>query len=229
MELKYSDVFYVIKNFLSKEECETLIDEYESNKNNSSKEISGNAITNTFQKASFNVVPISTNSKNFNLVHKKTQCLIEKWMHHLESFNCFYTEYLKQQIKYAHSYRILKYNVGGSIHPHSDWGNFIHASATLNLNDSYSGGEFVFFNGKCNVALGQGDALIFPADCFWVHEVKPVISGARYSVNSFLCSLPYELLMQLNNQIKIMSCSPIIKNEFYFENIHSDKKEIRYS
>jgi len=229
MELKYSDVFYVIKNFLSKEECKTLIGEYESNKNSSLKENYTNAITNTFHEGSSNIVSISKNSKNFNLVHKKTQGLIKKWIHHLESFNCFYTEYLKKQIKYAHSYRILKYDVGENIHPHSDWGNFIHASATLNLNDSYSGGEFVFFNGKYSISLGQGDALIFPADCFWVHEVKPVISGARYSVNSFLCSLPYELLIQLNNQIKIMSCSPIIKNKFYFEDIHGDRKELKYS
>jgi hypothetical protein len=43
--------------------------------------------------------------------------------------------------------------------------------------------------------LEKGEAMIWPADYFWVHEVKPIISGARYSLNTFLCSVPaYHIL-----------------------------------
>jgi predicted 2-oxoglutarate/Fe(II)-dependent dioxygenase YbiX len=98
----------------------------------------------------------------------------------------------KSCLKYAHLFRLLRYNVGASIHPHTDWMDFVHASCTINLNDSYSGGEFVFFNGQIEYKLGVGDALIFPADCFWVHEVKAITEGSRYSTNTFLMSIPYQ-------------------------------------
>jgi hypothetical protein len=38
--------------------------------------------------------------------------------------------------------------------------------------------------------LKAGEAMIWPADYFWVHEVEPVITGVRYSTNSFLMSIP---------------------------------------
>jgi predicted 2-oxoglutarate/Fe(II)-dependent dioxygenase YbiX len=96
---------------------------------------------------------------------------------------------------------LLKYSTGASIHPHIDWGPFIHASCTFNLNDNYNGGEFAFFNGQHTITLGKGDALIFPADSFWVHEVKPVTEGIRYSTNSFITSLPDDIQRNLLNSL----------------------------
>ena len=35
--------------------------------------------------------------------------------------------------------------------------------------------------------------MIFPASPFWVHEVKKITEGTRYSVNSFILGLPVEI------------------------------------
>jgi predicted 2-oxoglutarate/Fe(II)-dependent dioxygenase YbiX len=91
-------------------------------------------------------------------------------------------------------YRLLKYERGAKIHPHTDHGPFVYGSCTFNLNDDYTGGRFAFFNGAHKVALGKGDAMIFPADYFWVHAVEEITSGTRYSTNSFLQSLPERVL-----------------------------------
>jgi hypothetical protein len=43
-----------------------------------------------------------------------------------------------------------------------------------------------------DLILEKGDAVIFPANPFFIHEVTEVTEGRRYSVNSFLTSLPHE-------------------------------------
>ena len=96
---------------------------------------------------------------------------------------------------YSHSYRVLKYSEGESIHQHTDHSPGIYGSATLQLNDGYTGGDFVFFKGRNTIRLEKGEAMIWPADYFWVHEVKPVISGSRYSMNTFLCSVPPHFIL----------------------------------
>jgi predicted 2-oxoglutarate/Fe(II)-dependent dioxygenase YbiX len=84
----------------------------------------------------------------------------------------------------------MKYETGAEIHPHSDHAPGTYGSISFNLNDNYEGGEFKFFNGNYTIPLNKGDALIFPADYFWVHEVTKVTKGERYSINSFIRSHP---------------------------------------
>jgi len=51
------------------------------------------------------------------------------------------------------------------------------------LNEDYVGGELVFYLGDQEYVpnLKMGDTLIFPSAFPWKHEVKPVISGTRYT------------------------------------------------
>ena len=103
---------------------------------------------------------------------------------------------------YSHMYRLLKYDTGAKIHPHTDHDPFVYGSCTFNLNDDYTGGDFSFWNGKHKIKLGKGDALIFPADHFWVHEVLPIESGLRYSTNSFLQKIPDSLKENVFDYLK---------------------------
>ena len=103
------------------------------------------------------------------------------------------TNGLRESMMYSHVYRLLKYSVGGKIHPHTDHDAFGYGSVTFNLNQEYTGGVFKFFNGQHSVHLKRGEMMIWPADYFWVHEVTPIKSGVRYSTNSFLLSIPVEV------------------------------------
>lgn len=216
MELKYSDLIYVVKGMLTKEQCASVIQEYESRKETATKESCDHAITNVPTQSTFTKVELIPETDNFHIIHSNTELLINKWVEHLDSMNCFHTHILKKMMKYSHAYRVMKYDVGGWIHPHIDWEHFTHASATFNLNSEYSGGEFSFFNGRHNVKLETGDAMIFPADCFWVHEVKPITSGVRYSTNSFICSLPKLQKEQISKYVDIMGESEELKNPWYY-------------
>jgi hypothetical protein len=89
-------------------------------------------------------------------------------------------------IKSTFNIRILKYSIGEKIIDHVDVSPAIRASCTLNLNEEYTGGEFVFFSGKHIETFKTGDAMIFPAEPIWIHGTKPIISGERYAINCFL-------------------------------------------
>ena len=97
----------------------------------------------------------------------------------------------------------MEYDVGGWIHPHIDWNFFTTGSLTIALNDEseYDGGDFKFFN-RDVIRLKKGEAMIFPANPFFVHEVTEITKGKRYSVNSFLSSIPINDYQYLENDIQ---------------------------
>ena len=203
-----------IPNFLSSEECNGLIEVFENNKSRSVQEYSTHSSTLLTENSTFNALQINpSNPEVFNFVKSKTQQAVSQYVDYLDSSKMFFSG-IFTGLNYSHSYRILKYKLNSSIHPHSDHSPFTYGSITLNLNEDYKGGEFCFFNNQYQVKLKQGEALIFPADYFWVHEVRPVTSGNRYSVNSFLRSIPtegYDKTMEYFNKETI----PLMNNLDY--------------
>ena len=187
-----------IPNFLTHEECDGLINEFKQRKNESSKEESRNYKTNNTEVSNFKVIPLKPYTKNFNLVKEKTKLAIKNYLEYLDQPKYFFTEGLKDMLRYSHNYRIMKYGTGAYIHPHVDFSPHTYASITFNLNEDYEGGVFKFFNKNYTVNLNKGDALIFPCDFFWVHEVTPVTKGNRYSINSFIRSTPSQSIDLIN-------------------------------
>jgi len=53
------------------------------------------------------------------------------------------------------------------------------------LNDDYEGGELMMFGDK-KIDLHPGSVVVFPSNFMFPHEVKPVLSGVRYSYVSWV-------------------------------------------
>ena len=185
-----------IPNFLSHEECDMLINEYEQRQEESNFEGSLNYKTNEHSQSTYKVVSLIPYTDSFNFIREKTKSAIDTWINYLSQPQYFFTYALKNHLKFSHNYRIMKYETGAEIHPHSDHDIGTYGSISFNLNEDYEGGEFKFFNGNYTIPLGKGDALIFPADFFWVHEVTKVTKGERYSINSFIRSSSENILNQ---------------------------------
>jgi hypothetical protein len=181
-----------LPGFLKPEECDILIQEYEQRKEEAMLEHSKNYNTNNVDYSSFKIIPLEPKTDSFNFIRQKSKEVIDIYLEYLDEPKFFFTDSLKSALRFSHNYRIMKYETGASIHPHSDHDAGIYGSLTFNLNEGYEGGEFKFFNGNHTIPLAKGDALIFPADFFWVHEVSPVTKGDRYSINSFLGNIPNE-------------------------------------
>lgn len=109
------------------------------------------------------------------------------------------TTYTKQYIKdtnsayldinhYHDGYNIIKYIPGEFYKTHVDCGplKLRTLSIIILLNDDFQGGELQFFGGKYIVSLKKYSMVIFPSNFLFPHEVKPVISGIRYTIVSWV-------------------------------------------
>jgi predicted 2-oxoglutarate/Fe(II)-dependent dioxygenase YbiX len=201
----------LLPGFLKPEECDSLIREYEQRNEEAVLEHSKNYHTNQVDYSSFKVVPLQPKTDSFNFIRQKSKEVVDIYLNYLDEPKFFFTDSLKKSLRFSHNYRIMKYETDASIHPHSDHDAGIYGSLTFNLNEDYEGGEFKFFNGNYTVPLSKGDALIFPADYFWVHEVSPVTKGSRYSINSFLGDTPNSV-REKTNYLKYLINNDYIQN-----------------
>jgi hypothetical protein len=192
-EFKLIDLAHVIPNYLNIEECNNLINVFLKNKHLADKELYVDTNDTTLNESG-NVLVLDPFSTHAKFLSKCVCDIIKKYEIYLKQHNMFYTLNISSFYNYVHAYRLLEYETSNFIKPHSDFGIGHMASCIINLNNNYSGGELVFFNGQYKVNLDVGDAIIFPADLFWLHEIKPVTEGKRYSFNSFICDIPKNYL-----------------------------------
>ena len=186
-------LIYHKKQAFTKEECQFLIEEHARLNDNNVLEHCPDATTGIDTYSTFKRASLQEGTEAYNLVFRANENLINEYMDYLDSFGMFHVS-IRETMKFSHMFRLLKYETGAKIHPHSDHVPFVYGSATFNLNDEYTGGDFVFWNGKHRVRLDAGEAKIWPADYFWVHEVETITSGTRYATNSFLLSVPQQVI-----------------------------------
>lgn len=85
-------------------------------------------------------------------------------------------------------YTLLRYKEGQSIGQHMDdtTGLGRVLSCSILLNDEFEGGQFSFWGGETIISPAKGSVLMFPANFMYPHEIKPIISGTRYSIITWL-------------------------------------------
>lgn len=193
MTIDLTQLIYRKPNALSKDECQFLIKEHSRLNDNDVLEHCPDANTGIDTYSTFKRASLQEGTEAYNLVFRANETIINDYMDYLDSFGMFHID-VRQTMKFSHMYRLLKYEPGTKIHPHSDHVPFVYGSCTFNLNDDYTGGDFAFWNGKHKVKLGVGEGMIFPADYFWVHEVEEIKTGVRYATNSFLLSTPQQVI-----------------------------------
>lgn len=194
--IKLTDLILHVPGFLTDAQCKVLIEEHRRRGVESQLEHCPEATSGVDTYSSFQAIKLIKGTEAFGIVHDATEEMINRYHRHLDHFGAFHT-LRRGSMTYSHMYRLLRYDKGAKIHPHTDHGPFVYGSCTFNLNDDYAGGRFAFFNGAHKVKLGKGDAMIWPADYFWVHEVEEITEGTRYSTNSFLQSIPESVLEQV--------------------------------
>lgn len=78
---------------------------------------------------------------------------------------------------------LIKYGNGHKFEEHVDsYGGAPRIlSTSILLNTDYEGGELSFWQGQyTSPAQGTGDAIVFPSNFCFPHEVRPVTDGERY-------------------------------------------------
>jgi Rps23 Pro-64 3,4-dihydroxylase Tpa1-like proline 4-hydroxylase len=85
-------------------------------------------------------------------------------------------------------YQILKYGVGQKFVNHIDDGPIHHrrVSTVYYVNDNYEGGEILFPRFGLSYKPKANELLVFPSTYVYNHSVRPVLSGTRYAVVSWM-------------------------------------------
>lgn len=113
----------------------------------------------------------------------------------------YYTKLIKkyqQTIKFIEPPQFLYYTVGGTYEFHNDSENFVDGKLSrvlerdvtilIYLNDNYEGGELVFPEWGVAFKPKQGTLIAFPSYIEFSHTVRPVTSGERYTIVSWICT-----------------------------------------
>ncbi len=177
------DYIVVIKNALTSPLCEAILNEF----TNSDEWVDTVVGTDgRLNKTARNCQTIVISYPYIIEKNKKIRLKIDKYL--MASAGKCIKEY---NIKFPHckieedsGYELLKYPEGCFYIEHTD--SFKArpraVSCSFILNDDFEGGEFAFFNKELKYKLEKGDALMFPSNFMYPHEVMPVTKGTRYSI-----------------------------------------------
>lgn len=172
----------VIKNALTNPLCDAVLEEFK-NSNEWQDTVVG---TGTVQKDIRNCETIVISYPRIIEKNKKIRLKLDKYIFAsvakcIQEYN---TKFPHCQIEEDSGYELLKYPEGCFYKEHTD--SFKArpraVSCSFILNDDFEGGEFAFFDRGLKYKLEKGDAIMFPSNFMYPHEVMPVTKGTRYSI-----------------------------------------------
>jgi len=170
----------VIKDAIPHELCDAILKEYENDSLDNAAVSNGNV---DLDKRNCEVIGVSHSA----VIDKNPQ--YRKYLDenlHVCAIKVmgFYGSKHKVACVMDTGYDLLRYKEGGFFKTHIDEGPKYNrtVSCSLILNDDYEGGEFAFFDREIKLTPKKGDALMFPSNYIYPHEVMPVTKGTRYSI-----------------------------------------------
>ena len=147
--INLKDFIFTVDEILTDEECDFIIEEF--SKCKVGKEHCFESNSSELRESTVDIATLVPNTEAFDLVHNKTDRLINEYSQYLKELDFIWLEQMVSNLTYSHNYRLMKYSEGQSIHDHVDKSQHVYGSATLSLNDGYEGGLFRFFKGKHKV------------------------------------------------------------------------------
>ena len=177
-----NDYIVVIKNALTNPLCDTILKEF-TNSDEWQDTVVGNGV---IKKDIRNCKTIAISYPRIIQKNKKVRLKLDKYIF-LSASKCikeYNTKFSHCKIEEDSGYELLKYPEGCFYTEHTDSFKAVPraVSCSFILNDDFEGGEFAFFNRELKYKLEKGDALLFPSNFMYPHEVMPVTKGTRYSI-----------------------------------------------
>lgn len=178
---KLEDYIYVVKNVLSVEVCNKILNEFVNSDEWVDTEIASGINKNIRNCQTIIISYPHIIQKNKDIRHKLDNAIFDGASKCIKEYS---TKFPHCRIEEDSGYELLKYPKGCFYTEHTDSFKVRPraVSCSFVLNDNFEGGEFAFFNKKLKYKLEKGDALMFPSNFMYPHEVMPVTKGTRYSI-----------------------------------------------
>jgi predicted 2-oxoglutarate/Fe(II)-dependent dioxygenase YbiX len=179
---KLEDYIYIVKSAFSNNLCDEILEEYKNTYEWKATVVGKGDIKTDIR----NCQTISISEQTTIQKNEEIRNNLDQLVFHGASL-CI-TEYNKQfsycKIEQDSGYELLRYSENCFYKQHTD--SFKEhprsVSCSFILNDDFEGGEFAFFDRELKYKLEKGDALMFPSNFMYPHEVMPVTKGTRYSI-----------------------------------------------
>ena len=173
---------YVVKNALSNQTCDDILNEFKSSDEWVDTVIGRGEVNKNIRNCQIIIVSYPhVIQKNKDVRSKLDNAIFDGAAKCIKEYN---TKFSYCKIEEDSGYELLKYPEGCFYVEHTD--SFKARpraiSCSFILNDDFEGGEFAFFNKELKYKLKKGDALMFPSNFMYPHEVMPVTKGTRYSI-----------------------------------------------
>jgi predicted 2-oxoglutarate/Fe(II)-dependent dioxygenase YbiX len=179
---KLKDYIYIVKNALSLDLCNEILNEFVNSDEWADTVIGSGKIEKTIRNCETIVISYPhIIQKNNEARHKLDNAIFDGAAKCIKEYN---TKFSHCRIQEDSGYELLRYSEGCFYKQHTD--SFKArpraVSCSFILNDDFEGGEFAFFDRELKYKLEKGDALMFPSNFMYPHEVMPVTKGTRYSI-----------------------------------------------
>ena len=176
------DYIHIVKNALSHDTCNAILNEFINSDEWVDTVVGRGEINKNIRNCQTIVISYPhVIQKNKDVRHKLDNAIFDGASKCIKEYN---TKFSHCRIEEDSGYELLKYPEGCFYTEHTD--SFKArpraVSCSFILNDDFEGGEFAFFNKELKYKLEKGDALLFPSNFIYPHEVMPVIKGTRYSI-----------------------------------------------
>ena len=179
---KLEDYIYIVKNALSHEVCNEILDEFTNSDEWTDTVVGNGVIKKNIRNCQTIVISYPhVIQKNKDIRHGLDNAIFDGASKCIQEYN---NKFPHCKIEEDSGYELLKYPKGCFYTEHTD--SFKArpraVSCSFILNDDFEGGEFAFFDREIKYKLEKGDALLFPSNFMYPHEVMPVTKGTRYSI-----------------------------------------------
>lgn len=185
---RLSDYIVVIRGIISKEMCQQVIDLYKDHPDWGWGTLAGKGENLNFRK----VRQIFISSPHISGAEKKFADMDHEIFGIMSKAKDTYIKTLSETRNIKHlprinsdeGYQLLHYSEGYFFKEHcDDYGGLSRViTCTLNISDDHDGGVFRFLRGEFDVQLKAGDAVVFPANFLFPHEVTEITRGERHAI-----------------------------------------------
>lgn len=172
--VKREDYISYFPEWLSEEECDYVVDYIKDAEGWEAAKIDGEEVPGSMNYRVCDSISASKYQVLDNYLFERVNKII----------NFYNSTHAHITLSSDEGYNILRYNPGGKYDVHTDHGPNHNRAATIifNLNDDYEGGELSFFSYGKTYKLRKGDIIMFPSSFMFDHVIKPITSGVRYSM-----------------------------------------------
>lgn len=177
-----NDYIVVIKNALTDPLCDAILNEFKNSDEWVDTVVGGGEIKKDVRNCQTIVMSYpQTIQKNKKIRLKLDKYVFASTAKCIQEYNAKFSHCM---IEEDSGYELLKYPEGCFYIQHTDSfkANPRAVSCSFILNDDFEGGEFAFFDKELKYKLDKGDALMFPSNFMYPHEVMPITKGTRYSI-----------------------------------------------